>query len=98
LGGGEGAAGGEVDDGFPAVPGTACGGGRPVDGVGHLGMRGGEFGAGAGHLVDRAGLGRVRHGPAGVVWVIGVAVQGVEGEVFPGVFEVILLPPAALIR
>ena len=59
---------------------------RGVQGVGHVGLRPDEAGAVAYDLVDRVGLGRVGHQAGGVSRVVGVAVQGVEGEVFAGVF------------
>src|SRR5665811_2129332 len=47
--------------------------------------------AGGADLGKGAGFGGVGYEPVGVVALVGVAVQGVEGEVFPGVFEVCLL-------
>src|ERR1019366_3505416 len=55
---------------------------------------GGQLGAGDADLVAGAGFGGVGDHPGRVVGLVGVAVQGVESEVFAGVFEVVLLAPA----
>ena len=87
--------GGEVDGGFAAVvPATGLDD-RGVQGVGHVGLRPDEAGAGACDLVGGVGLRRVGHQTGGVIRVVGVAVQGAGGEVFAGVFEVVLLPPTS---
>src|SRR5665648_657138 len=49
--------------------------------------------AGGADMVVGVGLGRVGDQPVGVVALVGVAVQGVQGEVLTGAGEVVLLPP-----
>ena len=94
FGGGQALLGGGVDGCFPAAAGLSGPDSSRLDGFGQFGVRGGDLGAGLADGGEGAGLGGVGDLPGRVVLVVGVAVEGVEGEVFPGVLEVVLLPPS----
>ena len=84
LGFAQGQPGGGVDEAFPIVAWLPELHHSRVHGVGQVGLGGGEVGAGDGDLPDRAGLRGVRDQPGEVVFVVGVAVQGIEAEVLAG--------------
>jgi len=91
---GEGVGSGGVDVGATGGAGLAGAIGGVVDRGGQGRLGGAQRGAGG--LDGGAGVfvGWVGHQPVRVISESGVAVQGVEGDVFAGVFEVVLLAPS----